>query len=36
VRFVELLDGVTERPVLLRLEGRRGDQADQMVVHATG
>src|SRR5262245_14660642 len=35
-RLVELFDGVAEGPVLLGLEGGRGDQADQMVVHALG
>jgi hypothetical protein len=33
---VELFDGMAEGPVLLGLEGGRGDQADQMVVHAIG
>src|SRR5215470_18824976 len=35
-RSLELLDGMTERAILLSFEGSRGDQADQMIVHSIG
>src|SRR4029453_2633986 len=35
-RSLQLLDGVTESAVLLSLEGSRGEQADQMIVHRIG
>jgi hypothetical protein len=33
---MELLDDVTKRPILFRLERRRRDQADQVIINAIG